>query len=322
MTKLRTLIVGCGNIAGRFDSARSVSEPPLTHAGAYAGDSRFSITACVEPDHERRTAFMQRWHVPLGFRSLQEAVLAGQQFDVVSICSPTGSHAQDLDGALELRPKAVFCEKPVTTSAQLTMAAVQRYRSAGVLLAVNYTRRWDPAIVELRRSLRERRWGALRSIVAYYNKGLLNNGSHLLDLLTYFFDRVVVEAVGKPIDDYLPNDPSVPVWLEADGCVPVQVACGHARDFAFFEVQLVFADAVITMEEAGMSWRERHPVDSRVFSGYRILDEGARRAGGYEKAMLRSVGNIFEAIEHGAPLASTGESALVAQRLCEEIRQR
>lgn len=322
MDKLRALIVGCGRIAGGFDSARSNSgEFPVTHVGGYMQDSRFEITGCVEPDDSRRLAFMNRWKIPADYRSIEDVRTAGTQFDVVSICSPTQSHARDLEVALQLAPRLVFCEKPVTESAARTEQAVAACGKSGVRLAVNYTRRWDPSIAELRQAMQQGRFGALRSVVAYYNKGLMNNGSHMLDLLQWLLGPLRVVEVGRPVDDHTPVDPSVPAWLEAADGLPVLLACGHAADYALFELQLVFANGLVTMEEGGLYWRERKVVVSETFSGYRVLDKGRRSAGGYLRAMSNAVDNIFAAITHGRPLASTGETALTTQRLCEEIRR-
>jgi predicted dehydrogenase len=319
--KLRTLVIGCGNIAGRFDMARGRNEAPLTHAGAYRRDGRFELAGCVEPDDARREEFMRHWQIDRGFKSATEVVAAGERYDVVSICSPTSSHAKDLEVVLALKPKLVFCEKPLTPSRQQSTIEVERYRRTNVLLAVNYTRRWDPAVGDLRAAIEEKRWGELRAVTGYYNKGLLNNGSHMLDLLLLLLGPLSVRAAGAPVEDFVPEDSSVPVWLHSKEQVPVQLACGDAGDFAFFELELVFARAVITMEEAGMAWRERQVRASPHFSGYRTLDAGERRAGGYPQAMLRSADNIYGAVTAGSPLASTGESALAAQSLCEEIRR-
>jgi predicted dehydrogenase len=319
MAPMRTLIVGCGNIAGRFDAGRP-GDWPRTHAGAYARDGRFELAACVEPDDTRRAEFMRDWKVTEGFRSLDEAARSKGAFEVVSICSPTASHAQDLRSALGLQPKLIFCEKPATGSAGETARLIAACKEGGVDLAVNYTRRWDPSVADLKKGLDEGRWGALRSVVGYYNKGLVNNGSHMLDLLHLLLGPLRVVHVGKPVDDFSADDPTLPAWLETEGGLPVQIACAHAADFAFFELQLVFARAVITMEEGGLFWRERPAADSAEFSGYRIPGAGERRPGGYAQAMRRSVDNIFGAVRRREPLASTGDSALAAQRLCEEIR--
>ena len=51
---LKTLIVGCGNIAGAFDMYQNNS--PLTHIGAYKDHGKFDISA-FEPDKEIRMKF-------------------------------------------------------------------------------------------------------------------------------------------------------------------------------------------------------------------------------------------------------------------------
>ncbi len=321
LNRLRVLIVGCGNIAGGFDQGRPRGYLPYTHAGAYVRDDRFVVVACVEPDDGRREAFMSAWQVPVGFRSIDELLNGDMQFDVISICSPTSCHAHDLEIALCLKPRLIFCEKPITTSLADTERLVMECSKASIHLAVNYTRRWDPSILKLRSDISGGLWGQLRSVVGIYNKGVLNNGSHMLDLLDWLVGSMKIIKVGKPIQDFFSSDPTVPVWLENDQGVQINIACAHAEDYAIFELQLVFSLGVLTMEEGGMFWRERHAVDSDTFKGYRKLEEGVRRPGEYPQAMLQAVDNIYRTITQGAPLASSGKSALAAQRVCEEIKQ-
>lgn len=322
LSPLRVLIIGCGNIGGVFDQGRSPGDLPFSHAGAYTRDGRFNLAACVEPDDKRRCEFMAAWNVPAGFRAIEETLGSGSQFDVISICSPTHCHAHDLEMALHLRPKLIFCEKPVTSSVSETERFVEECRKNGVLLTVNYSRRFDPDVLKLHTDMQAGRWGPLRSVVGIYNKGILNNGSHMLDLLHLLVGPMRVVQVGKPIHDFFPNDPTVPVWLEGPQDVPVHLVCGHAKDFAIFELQLVFSQGVLVMEEGGMFWRERGVQDSATFKGYRVLDDATRRAGKYPRAMIEAVDNIYHAIYQGGSLASTGESALVTQRLCEQIKLR
>jgi predicted dehydrogenase len=318
---LSVLIVGCGKIAGQFDQSRSTSDLPHTHAGAYTRDGRFKLSACVEPDDKRRSDFMSAWGVTVGFRSIEEAANSGNHFDVVSICSPTTCHAHDLEIALRLKPQLIFCEKPLTTSLVETERLVEECRESNILLAVNYSRRFDPDVWNLQVDMQEGRWGQLRSIVGCYNKGILNNGSHMLDLVHLLVGPMEIVQVGRPIYDFYPSDPTVPVWLEGADALPVHLVCGHAEDYAIFELQLIFSQGALTMEEGGMFWRERRVIDSVTFKGYRVLDDGVRQSGQYSRSMLQAVGNIYEAMTEGKPLASTGESALVAQRMCEQIKQ-
>lgn len=314
------LIVGCGNIAGGFDADRPRDALPLTHAGAFVRHGGFRLVACVEPDTERRRAFMTRWLVPQGHTSLDGLALQAGGFDVISICSPTKFHGDHIEAALRLRPRLIFCEKPVTTELAETRKWVDHCESAGVLLAVNHTRRWAPDIVRLRDELRAGNWGMLRSVVGHYNKGLLNNGGHLVDLLHFLLGPLELLSTAAPVHDFWPDDPTIPALLRTAAGVPVHLSAAHAADYALFELQLVTSTAVLAMEDGGMNWRVRRAADSPHFSSYKALDDGERRAGEYAAAMLGAVANLHDALVDGTSLASSGRSALEAQRLCARIK--
>jgi predicted dehydrogenase len=314
------LIVGCGNIAGGFDSERPPDEPPLTHAGAFSRHPGFRLAACVEPDATRRAAFMARWKIPAGFATMAQAFGAGLRPPVVSICSPTAAHAADLEAALQLQPRAIFCEKPVTPSVAETARLVDACERAGVLVAVNHTRRWAPDVVRLRDEVAAGQWGELRSIACVYNKGILNNGGHLIDLVHLLAGPVTLVAAGDAVHDFWPDDPTVGALLRTAAGAPVTIVTADARDYAMFELQLVTACGVVVMENGGMTWRVRKTIDSPHFKGYRALAPAAERAGEYPQAMSCAVANLHDALRHGSALASTGHTALQAQRVCEQIR--
>ncbi|MEG4247516.1 Gfo/Idh/MocA family oxidoreductase [Microcoleus sp. Pol10D4] len=318
---LNVLIVGCGNIAGRFDMNRLPTDLPLTHAGAYHRDRRFQITACVEPNEALRYEFMKFWSIPIGFRSIDEVLNGKHQFDVISICSPTHCHAHDLEMAISLNPKLIFCEKPITLYCAETERLVGLCQQLNIYLAVNYTRRWDQDVTQLQTKIQNDQWGKLRSVIGYYNKGLLNNGSHLLDLLNFLLGKINIIKVGKPIYDFFDHDPTVPMWLETeDGC-PIHLVAGHAQDYALFEIQFIFAKGLLVMEDGGMFWRNRQVIDSETFKGYRTLTDSTKNAGHYPHAMLQAIDNIYRAITGNECLSSTGETALTSQLFCEQIKQ-
>ena len=312
------LIVGCGNIAGGFDAGRPADAPPLSHAGAFTRNPHFAIDACVDPDTARRLAFMARWQVPQGAATIAE--LEGRRFDVISLCSPTALHGEHLRAALALGPRLIFCEKPLSPSVAESERLVHLCREAGVLLAVNHNRRWDAAVRRLRDELRNGRWGPLRSVVASYNKGVLNNGSHMLDLLHALLGPLELLATGAAVHDFWPDDPSIPALLRCADGTPVHLNTTHAGDYALFELTLHLADASITMEDGGLAWRTRQRIHSPQFAGYRVLDGGERTNGEYLHTMRRAVDNLHASLLDEAPLCSTGDSALLAQRLCELIR--
>ncbi len=318
--QLSVLIVGCGNIAGGFDQRRPPDDFPYTHAGAYTRDGRFKITGCVEPDDARRSEFMQRWLIPEGCANIAELASHAGRYDVISVCSLTSEHYRDVKAAIDLKPKLIFCEKPVTPSALETAELVERCRIAGIVLVVNYTRRWDADVVRLHDKLRTGAWGAIRSVSGVYTKGVLNNGSHMIDLLHLLFGKLEVRSVGIPVFDLSPDDPSIPVFLECAKNISVQLACGHAQDFSLFELQIVTEKGVVCMEDGGMNWRIRLAIESPHFRGYRSLDAGEKKPGALPAATLAAVTEIHTTLTLGGSVSSTGENALAAQQICETIR--
>ena len=130
----------------------------------------------------------------------------------------------------------------------------------------------------------------------------------------------VVDAVGAAVHDFWPDDPSIPALLRTTAGVPVHLATTHAGDYALFELTLNLADASLTMEDGGLAWRTRRRIASPHFASYQVLDAGERTPGEYMHTMRRAVDNLHAALLDEAPLASTGDTALQAQRLCELIR--
>lgn len=318
---LSIIIIGCGNIAGGFDSNRSPQAEPLTHAGAYRAHGGFDLAACIEPDPARLRAFQARWSIRDGYASFDCLERGALGFDVVSICTPTMSHAEDIDRAIALRPKLIFCEKPVCANLAAARVAVAKCEEAGILLAVNHTRRWAPDMVRLRDEISTGFHGPLRSVTGIYNKGLLNNGGHMIDLIRFLFGEIEPVWAGAPVADHWRDDATIPAALRTQRGVPICLNVAHAADYAIFELQIVTAEGVITIEDGGTSWRRRRAIDSKDFAGYKVLDSGSVSQGEYEKAMRRAVSNIHDAITEGAPIASNGHSALAAHEICERIRR-
>lgn len=320
MDKLKVLLVGCGNIAGKFDMSPVHTDWPYTHAGAYRVDGRFSVEACIDPNESTRHEFMEYWGISKGFDGFDQVKSFIGEFDVISICSPTEFHKNDVLSAIQLKPKLIFCEKPVTQYADDSRLLADKCRESNILLAINHTRRWDPKVEELKNDIEHNIRGQLRSVIATYNKGILNNGSHLLDLMHYLFGDLNIEMTANKVFDYLDDDPSVSALLTTSTGIPVHCVVGHAGDFALFEVQFIFATGILSMRDGGLSWNVRSLVESDHFAGYKVLNKGEDIEGHYKLAMRRAVDNIYQALVTAESLASNGESAYKAQKMCEKIK--
>ena len=114
MPRHSVLLIGCGNIAGRFDMARPADAWPITQAGAFRRQGCFELAACIDPDEQARRAFAAHWDIPRHSASLEALGALPGEFDVVGLCSPTALHHTHLAAVLPLKPRVVFCEKPLT----------------------------------------------------------------------------------------------------------------------------------------------------------------------------------------------------------------
>lgn len=314
---LRALIVGCGRIAGGYNASPD-DAMVLTHALAYGRHPGYALAACVDPDAAARAAFAGRWAVPAAFDSL-EAALAAETYDIVSVCAPTETHLDLLERLSQAPAPRVFAEKPLGAAPVRARALADRFRAQRRALAVNFTRRWDAEMVRLREEIAADQWGALRSAVGWYGRGILNNGSHMIDLVAFLTARAARPVrVVKARDDGVRGDPTVDAVLDLDGAPFHLVGC-DGRDHARFELTLSFAQGVVEILEGGLFVRRRPLTRSTVFPDSNMAADATREATGYGQALLRALDELA-AWAPGRPLASDADSALASIALASELR--
>lgn len=318
--KYRTLIIGCGNIAGGLDSSKvKAALPPLTHAKAYEMHENFHLVACVDPDEGKRLKFQEEWSLDHGFSSMRELISKRISVDVISICSPTHLHTEHLELSLSLSPKLVFCEKPLGSDVAASKKILELYRKQGTHLVVNYSRRFDTSVIGFKNSIDTGEFGVLRGINGWYNKGLLNNGSHMLDLLIYLFGDISVKHVGDACYDFSEEDPSYPLILTTENGSSIALSCGNANDFSLFELEFTFSTARVKMMNGGRQWSVEHVVEDTTFAGYKHLGPATVSDGGVIQSFQNALINIHACLCDGAELKSDGVDALSVVHLYSDI---
>jgi predicted dehydrogenase len=317
--KLRAMVIGCGRIGGLNDESRE-GESPITHAGSFATHPGFDLVACIEPDDARRATFMRRWTVQHGFCDLASFCASGIDVDVVSLCTPSDTHDDYLRTLLDSPMKLMFCEKPLTTKLDTSREIAAAYIDADRPLAVNYTRRWNQTLRALRDEIASGKWGHLISGSGFYTKGILNNGSHLVDLLLYLFGKVdVVATTGIRIDDDA-DDPTLDAVLRTANGAAIHIVGGDARAFYMFELTMVMEYGVIALEAAGSVLRTRRRITSPL--GEAELGSSSVVETEWRRQFLCALDNIHDAVTRGAPLLSDASSAVAAQTICADLKKR
>ena len=318
--KLSTIIIGCGNIAGGYDQA-TLSETVLTHVSAYNNDGRFRLIACVEPNQERRVAFAKHWGITSSYASLNECLNDLQTIEVASICSPTDTHETILKELLQSPVRVVFCEKPMTGSAQVSKKLNDEYKRAGKKIAVNYIRRWDPDMQKIRRELSSGKWGAIRSVVAFYTKGLLHTGSHMLDLIQFLIGPLAPHMTLRQTNDFSDVDPTVDAILKGPVDTPVYLIGGLWGDYARFEAEITCELGIIAIEDSGFRIRKRTKENHPLFPETVHISNGSTTNTNLHIAFKHAVANIHAAAVGTGELVSTPCNAQSVEALCHGILQ-
>jgi predicted dehydrogenase len=88
-----------------------------------------------------------------------EDALANKNVEAVILCTPQQHHAQQIVAAAQ-SSRHVFCEKPLGTTACDAEAALDAVKKAGVQLGIGHERRFEPAVIEMRKQFASGEFGA------------------------------------------------------------------------------------------------------------------------------------------------------------------
>ena len=182
----RVGIIGCGRIAER-------------HANAYTAIESTDLAAAADLDPERRLKFDETYGI-VGLYENYREMLANEELDIISICTWHPLHCEMTVAAAESGVKAVLCEKPMALNLREADQMLETCETAGTKLVIGHQHRFDPQTVNAIKLLKDNAIGELRSIFGHCSSDLLNNGTHVVDLIRYFADDSPIGTVMGQID--------------------------------------------------------------------------------------------------------------------------
>jgi len=134
-------------------------------------------------------------------------MLAMERPDVVTVATPTESHARLVIMAAEAGAHGVCCEKPMATSMADGRAMLSACVKHGTCLIVGHQRRMGPDLLEMRRLIESGAIGDVYLIRGTCAGDMLSDGTHLIDSLRWLAgDQPVNWLLGQVYRE--PPDPS------------------------------------------------------------------------------------------------------------------
>ncbi len=315
---LRAAVIGCGAIGAGAADPPHADVGTYTHAGAYVACADTELVAVADADPGRAQEAAARWGAADAYRSA-ETLLAGAGPQLVSVCTPDPTHAELLEQIVTTPGvRGVLAEKPLADDAVGAAALTRLARERGVVLAVNYSRRFAPGIVAMANAIRAGEFGEIQHVHGTYVKGLRHNGTHWLDLLRML--------AGDPVRtrgwDRLQEggaDPSLDAELVLAGGAGARLAALDAREFTAFEFELTGTAGRVRLVSAGHRIERWAVGPDERYPGYRGLVAAQTEHGVMRDVTLHAVSDLVRCVERGGEPACTGGDATSALMIAEAI---
>ena len=187
MGKFKAALIGLGRIASTIDDEVEGSSMamPMSHMGSYLDVSEVEVVGGADTYSEQREAFGRRYGFDRLYSDYRE-MLEKERPDIVSVCTSAKPRAEIVQAiaSMDAGVKAIYAEKPIAISLEEADAMVAACHKAGIALAVNCSRRWDPWYAMSRRLIDDGEIGAVLQ-VNVNQVGNLSHNSHMLNLARY-----------------------------------------------------------------------------------------------------------------------------------------
>lgn len=289
------LIVGAGQIAGGFDDMSD--ECILTHAHAYTKNSNINLLGFYDTNAAQAEFMAKKWNTK-AFNSLQKA----QSVDIVSICVPDEYHTQTtLKVANLLKPKLIFLEKPICKNKK----DIELLREVKIPILVNYSRRFCQSFRNLAQKIKNNEFGKYQCGNAFYTKGFIHNGSHMMDLLFLLLGKIVKCEIFNSFYDFYDDDATKSAILSFENGKKLTLNGCDCRNFTIFECDLIFEKTRVRMLNSGFEIEIYSVENDAQFKGYKTLDLKEKYKTDLDFAMKNAVDNIVGYLQNGEKLLCT-----------------
>lgn len=319
----KAVIIGCGRIGCEYDFDPKRVEI-ATHAGAYAANPSTQLLAIADLDEDKIQKAQAHWDIPKSYTDYRE-MLATEKPDIVSICTWEDSHFEVTMEALKHKPKAIWCEKPITKTVEEAQKLIQSCEQAGTLLQVNYMRRFSPLYKEIKAYIQAGQLGDIQKIVAHYGNGLMTNGSHLIDLAHYFTGETFTIQSASPSQapSSYKHDPNLAVLAQSTSGAPFVLLPQDNQNFLLLEMEIFGTKGQISLRNSGFDIEFKAPQDHRYFTGYKELQT---QASPFKNKMDRefmqhALTELLVSLNENRPSLSSGQDALKALEFVQNTKQ-
>lgn len=313
----KTAIIGCGRIGCGFDDDPK-RKYIATHAGAYTKVKDTNLVALVDKDEEILIKYKKKFNVPQIYTEYIE-MLKQEKPDIISICTWNNTHYEITKKAVENGVKAIFCEKPIASKLEDAKEMVKICNKNKVVLMIDHQRRFCKFHQTVKKMIDEVKLGEIQQISFYYTAGIANSGSHMFDLLRFFFGDVDWVCATKSRNPS-PNqkDPNFDGMLKFKNNIFCTIQAGDVKKFLVFDIDIIGSIGRFKLTHSGFDYEYEIVKDSHQFSGYKELYTSEKKPIDKKiirQPMLDGVKHLVNCLKNNEKPISSGEDGLKSLEL-------
>jgi predicted dehydrogenase len=319
---LKAVIVGLGKIGLEYDLDLDPSHYAYTHVRATSRHPEVELIFGVDPDIRKRQLLEQRYGV-ISYASVGE-IPRNKNFDILIISSSTETRLDILKAMLyRFQPKIVLCEKPLAFNSQSAGSIVRLCREKNVKLLVNYIRRADPAVKKIKALIGKGKIETPVRGVCVYSKGILHNGSHFVDLMSYWLGFPKSAVLIKKVSALAHGDAIADLRVEFQRGV-VTFICNVHEHLNIHYVDLIARNGILNYDNGGrqIRWKELGNMLTSGDRSRRTVNPGQLIRSDSDRYQLNVLQEIVNAARGGITELTSGEEALHTIKIIEASLER
>lgn len=305
--KFRVAIVGLGRISVQYDLDSPHGDSIYTHARAISRHPDCMLVGGVDVSAEARARFIQHYKAS-GFERYEDLVRVSGAPDLVVLATPALVRLSAIKEIIAQPPGLLLIEKPLANTLDEADQLLEICQNAGIKVAVNYIRRFDPVLSRIPALAVKAGLGNPVACSILYSGDILESGSHYIDLLVSWFGSGRVRQT----------------WGKGSGQIDFGDVKGVLQSvrtsFGIGEIDLLFADGRMAITDYGEKLTIWKNGPDPNFPGYQRLGQMVNAPQPemrfYQKNVLD---RLLAEWKIGVHTVSTGADARESLRLSLEL---
>lgn len=317
--KYKAAVIGCGRVgAEEWNYSKEVQ--PETHAACYKNNPNIDLTGLVDINHKKLKNAGKYFSDVVLFNSAED-MFKKIKPDIISIAANSDSHAFLVKLAAKYKTPAILCEKPIAQSVKQAKEMIEICKKNNSLLFINHQRRFDPLLQQWQAKIKDGLIGRIVQANCYYYNGLLNSGTHVIDLLRFFLGDVDwVKGFTNKETSWKKNDDNIDALIKfKNGTLTTLQTLPKnygLSDFHFYGEKGYFA-----IKNLGFEIEYKKSVENKYCKGFYQLSKKSDKKGKPRSLVSSVVSHIVSCLDGKTKPIGTGEDGLAALKTIFALRE-